>query len=45
MIGKVLTVVGVISAIVYIFWLTYVAVKRSKPKDSDESKKEAPKNN
>ena len=32
--------VTVLSAISYIFWLTYVAVKRSKPKNP---KKDAPK--
>ena len=45
MIGKVLTVAVTLAAIVYVFWLTYVGIKRTKPKDSDESKKEAPKNN
>lgn len=41
MIAKFLLVITVLSAIGYIFWLTYVAVKRSKPKNS---KKDAPKN-
>ena len=40
MIAKFLLVVTVLSAISYIFWLTYVAVKRSKPKNP---KKDAPK--
>lgn len=45
MIFKFLTVVAVLSAIFYIFWLTFVGIRRTRPEKKDESEnKEDPKN-